>query len=148
MDPSPMDPTSPKEKITVFVIDTVDKKIVHSQLAQEVTYEPGEDEESGRKFVDRDLDVPEACDDIAKKHAIETGHETAIALSLRRYASVQLSKIIAPWTDKQVSLLEEYQANSRVHPYTCQCGEVLIPTREGWYCMKCHYRQDWAWDVK
>jgi len=55
-------------------------------------------------------------------------------------------KITAPWTEEQVEALKKHQANLQIHPYTCDCGEILVPTTEGWACGKCPYRQNWAHD--
>jgi hypothetical protein len=65
------------------------------------------------------------------------------------------------WTREQVALLERRQAEPMAHPYTCggergdkahtaQAEEdgtdngVLIPTRRGWICPVCDYRQFWS----
>lgn len=62
--------------------------------------------------------------------------------------------IKAPWTMEQVAGLQEWQNCGWVHPFTC--GDradhpvvngdkgVLIPTRTGWVCQFCDYKQDWA----
>jgi len=55
--------------------------------------------------------------------------------------------IRAPWTEEQVKELARYQATGLVHPYTCggdKCGDVLVPTKDGWTCPSCDYKQDWA----
>lgn len=56
--------------------------------------------------------------------------------------------IIPPWSEAQIAALTAHQQNTRVHPYTCVCsGEVLlVPTRDGWLCPQCDYRQLWAHD--
>lgn len=53
---------------------------------------------------------------------------------------------VAPWTDQQVRKLIIRQANPHFHPYTCECGEELTPTTNGWYCEvnDCDYCQDWC----
>lgn len=69
--------------------------------------------------------------------------------------------IRAPWTPEQVALLEAWQARD-CHAYTCpRRGSfehamaaavaedwddrgVLTPTKAGWLCMACGYRQDWC----
>lgn len=48
------------------------------------------------------------------------------------------------WTEDEVENLKERQKSHHMHPYTCVCGEDLIPTSEGWICNKCDYTQDWA----
>lgn len=49
------------------------------------------------------------------------------------------------WTEDQVRNLKDRQACRYLHPYTCSCGAgPLFPTRNGWKCKKCGYRQDWA----
>ena len=54
-----------------------------------------------------------------------------------------------PWSPAQVRRLQERQCDPRYHPYTCpmesHSGTVLRPTRTGWVCPECSYRQDWAW---
>lgn len=57
-----------------------------------------------------------------------------------------IAKITAPWTEEQVEALKKHQANLQIHPYTCDCGQILTPTTEGWACGKCSYRQNWAHD--
>lgn len=59
--------------------------------------------------------------------------------------------IFAPWTDEQVELLLTWQTCGYFHPYTCgicrdnpdlPSGEyALHPTKEGWICHTCNYRQ-------
>jgi hypothetical protein len=56
-------------------------------------------------------------------------------------------EIKAPWTPEQVEALWRHQVNPIVHPYTCICGENLVPTPDGWVCEKCPYRQNWAHDL-
>lgn len=70
------------------------------------------------------------------------------------------------WTADEVTLLERRQAEPMAHPYTCgnrsndersaaihkaqaeEDGEaetgLLIPTRRGWICPACDYRQFWS----
>ncbi len=50
------------------------------------------------------------------------------------------------WTKEQVENLKKRQATMMMHPYTCECGENLIPTEEGWICDECSYTQNWAHD--
>ena len=69
----------------------------------------------------------------------------------------------APWTDEQVAALNAFQADRRVHPFTCpERGDdahhrisvlaakrdvgMLVATRDGWVCPVCGYTQDWAHD--
>jgi hypothetical protein len=55
--------------------------------------------------------------------------------------------IKAPWTDEQVARLKAWQENNMVHSYTCGNDSKhadLIPTRDGWVCPDCDYKQDWA----
>lgn len=51
---------------------------------------------------------------------------------------------VAPWTAEEVANLKRRQGVDHLHPYTCRCGDVLIPTVDGWTCVKGHYRQDWC----
>jgi len=50
----------------------------------------------------------------------------------------------APWSDEVVEALNWWQRSEFVHPYTCACGEVMIPTKEGFVCRKCPHKQDWC----
>jgi hypothetical protein len=51
----------------------------------------------------------------------------------------------APWTDEQVDKLRKWQENDSIHPYTCICGESLMPHNNGWICEYCGHVQDWCW---
>lgn len=59
-------------------------------------------------------------------------------------------QIKAPWTDEQVAALNAWQANDRVHPFTCANdhpdNRELVAHNDGWHCRVCDYRQDWAHD--
>ena len=71
-----------------------------------------------------------------------------------------MSHIKAPFTEEQVKKLEEWQANDRLHPFTCCSPEdikecqrrskenegILIPHKEGWICPCGKYTQDWCHD--
>lgn len=53
----------------------------------------------------------------------------------------------APWTAAQVAVLNRWQACTWLHPFTCRSGcrrVPLVATPEGWRCLDCDYRQDWA----
>lgn len=64
--------------------------------------------------------------------------------------------IKAPWTPSQVEALDRYQHAGKYHPYTCgnrgdgnhRVNTIdlggLIPTRRGWICQYCDYKQEWA----
>jgi hypothetical protein len=52
--------------------------------------------------------------------------------------------VYAPWSKKQVDKLKEWQNNDLFHPYTCWCGEDLIPKESGWVCKKCDHTQNWC----
>jgi hypothetical protein len=59
--------------------------------------------------------------------------------------------IRAPFTPEQIDVLNRYQANDMVHPYTCEHwhGDPaerrnLVATKDGWICRYCDYRQSWA----
>jgi general stress protein YciG len=73
-----------------------------------------------------------------------------------------VDKVEAPWSPAQVRALNAWQADRRVHPFTCT-GErrdlahvqyarngglhdlgILIAATDGWRCPVCHYRQTWA----
>lgn len=62
--------------------------------------------------------------------------------------------IRAPWSEQQVKALNESQQNPLFHPYTCgnedkalshERGGILVATAEGWVCLECDYRQNWAY---
>lgn len=57
------------------------------------------------------------------------------------------ARIRPEWTDEQIAALAAHQADDRFHPYTCgnNSDHILEPTRQGWVCPHCDYRQDWAW---
>jgi hypothetical protein len=62
--------------------------------------------------------------------------------------------ITAPFTGRQVAMLNAYQICGLFHPFTCdgkrwfgrRCRRVLIATPDGWRCTRwsCTYRQGWA----
>jgi len=55
--------------------------------------------------------------------------------------------IRAPFTPKQVEVLNEFQNSGVIHPFTCaECGRDLLATEQGWICstLICRYTQDWA----
>lgn len=64
------------------------------------------------------------------------------------------NSIIAPFTDKQVELLNIYQSLGFTHPFTCggeHCKRdnredrgVLVATNDGWVCPCGKYNQNWA----
>ena len=50
-----------------------------------------------------------------------------------------------PWTDEQVSNLNDYQESGVMHPYTCDfCRGILVATTEGWVCVCGKHKQDWC----
>jgi hypothetical protein len=60
-------------------------------------------------------------------------------------------RVNTPWTPAQIAGLQAWQDAGYVHEFTCvtnhsKGSRVLIPTREGWRCPSCHYRQRWAPD--
>ncbi len=67
---------------------------------------------------------------------------------------MRAGQIETPWSEEQVTLLNQWQRDGRVHPYTCGQRDghrgdgVLIAKRDGWHCTECDYTQDWAWDPK
>ncbi len=59
--------------------------------------------------------------------------------------------ITAPFTDDQVRVLNRYQREGLMHPFTCPSDKhvmrlMLVATRDGWKCLlqDCDYTQDWA----
>lgn len=63
-----------------------------------------------------------------------------------------MNQVKAPWTADQVASLNAFQADGRMHDFTCNrsyCdSRTLIATASGWYCsgIACSYQQDWAYD--
>lgn len=65
-----------------------------------------------------------------------------------------MPKIFAPFTPEQVKHLNNWQQTLPVHPFTCGTKEKhkegdedrLIPTKDGWICLSCDYKQNWAHD--
>jgi hypothetical protein len=62
-------------------------------------------------------------------------------------------EIRAPWTPQQVEALNRFQAERRMHPFTCGRRDqhrdnegILVATVHGWHCPvdDCGYTQDWA----
>lgn len=70
-------------------------------------------------------------------------------------------KIEAPWTDDQVSVLNQFQSGRLFHPFTCGGDRTdaahrayqaehggdfgqLVADKDGWHCPVCDYRQNWA----
>jgi hypothetical protein len=43
------------------------------------------DEDTGEHCVNRDMDIPARAFNVAEKNKAETGHETVVALTVRRY---------------------------------------------------------------
>ena len=64
-------------------------------------------------------------------------------------ATDSAAQIPPPWTDEQIAALADHQRDGRFHPYTCgndHAGDCnLVPTRNGWVCPGCDYRQARAW---
>ena len=56
-------------------------------------------------------------------------------------------KIFPPWDRKTVEGLNRWQANDKVHGFTCPCGAHLVALTGGWVCPGCDDQQDWAWAV-
>jgi hypothetical protein len=53
----------------------------------------------------------------------------------------------APWSYEQLKALDNRQMAPKLHAYTCNCGDVLRPTRDGWFCWSCKkIVQDWCHD--
>jgi hypothetical protein len=48
-----------------------------------------------------------------------------------------IETIHAPWDELTVLSLNEYQHDKNFHPYTCVCQEVLVATKDGWFCPMC-----------
>jgi hypothetical protein len=55
-----------------------------------------------------------------------------------------MSHLSPPWTEEQVANLNFWQTCGFVHPYTCECGNNLFATRDGFACAFCGYKQDWC----
>ena len=54
----------------------------------------------------------------------------------------------SPWSVEEVVALNNWQHNSGIHPFTCNCGNILTATIDGWICSKCpDYHQNWAYEA-
>ena len=69
---------------------------------------------------------------------------TRLTQELEEERDNKQGKSYAPWTDEQVAFLEKWQDDGKKHPFTCICGESLIPYKSGWECDECGYKQNWA----
>ncbi len=54
--------------------------------------------------------------------------------------------IYAPFTAKQVEMLNAEQERADLHGYTCKNSHELVATINGWVCPRCSYTQEWAWN--
>lgn len=62
-------------------------------------------------------------------------------------ASETVSAVQAPWSPEQVKALHERQLFTGLHSYYCQCGDILRPQADGWFCRECNrVTQTWAHD--
>lgn len=59
-----------------------------------------------------------------------------------------MSKITAPFSERQVRALNDWQKWGSAHPFTCPAhsDEPLAAETDGWRCRRdgCGYTQDWA----
>ncbi len=65
----------------------------------------------------------------------------------------------APWRTDEVDALNATQRNGIIHPFTCpnrgngthvnHNGDLgaLTATENGWICLSCGYKQDWAYEM-
>ena len=61
-------------------------------------------------------------------------------------------KITAPFTARQVEILNQYQQSGVFHPFTCgnrehKGDDVLVAKEDGWHCPTCDYTQNWAHEI-
>lgn len=74
-----------------------------------------------------------------------------------------MDKIFAPFDERQIAALNDFQRSNRFHPFTCGGDRhdkahmdymkkhqetdngILIADKDGWRCPVCDYRQSWAW---
>lgn len=54
-------------------------------------------------------------------------------------------RVIAPWNDRQLVSLINYQASTIFFPLLCPKGHVLDASTTGLSCEACSYKQDWAY---
>jgi len=52
----------------------------------------------------------------------------------------------APFTDDEVRILDVWQKNDYLHPYTCCDSEPMKATTDGLKCDKCGRLQEWVHD--
>lgn len=61
-----------------------------------------------------------------------------------------MSILYAPWTAEEVRNLAAWQTCETIHPYTCANNHrgtrILTPTKDGWICKYCNYKQNWCHD--
>jgi hypothetical protein len=61
-----------------------------------------------------------------------------------------MNTVKAHFTEDQVKSLIEYQKFGLPHEFNCRkdhAGErALIPTKDGWICPTCDYKQDWCFE--
>lgn len=69
---------------------------------------------------------------------------TRLTQELEEERDNKQGKSYAPWTDEQVECLERWQDDGKNHPFTCVCGESLIPYKDGWLCDSCGHKQNWC----
>lgn len=74
---------------------------------------------------------------------------------------MSMDAIVAPWSERQVQALNEFQHSGLWHPFTCgrrsehpgqwphQDEGILTATAQGWVCpvQECEYTQNWAYDM-
>jgi hypothetical protein len=53
---------------------------------------------------------------------------------------------IAPFTDEEVRILDLWQKNDYLHPYTCCDHKPMTATSEGLKCDDCGKLQEWVHD--
>lgn len=88
---------------------------------------------------------------VAWEHFSEDGRAAIGTPWFRDVANTIEKTILAPWTDEQVTSLNEFQTMGFMHPFTCRVGSshgpgYLLATTNGWQCTEknCDYNQTWA----
>jgi hypothetical protein len=73
-----------REMPLILVVDVISGRALNVFPAEEVTCKRTIDE-AGEASLERNMDIPACAFDAAEKHLKETGHETVVALTVRRF---------------------------------------------------------------
>src|ERR1035437_5728777 len=62
---------------------------------------------------------------------------------------LRFERVFAPFDANMIVVLERYQHDGGLHPYTCPASDEhgsvrLVPFTDGWRCVRCAYTQAFA----